>query len=114
MDEKNGTRWAKIFYEKGYENVYLLSEGIEKFKLENYDYIEGKNLPERPLQEESSVKDKVLLKQRNMADLGFHQSIRFTDDNFNKEKSEFGKSVISQAKSSVSKISKKPSLPGRK
>jgi centrosomal protein CEP41 len=30
-DERNGVQAAQLFFEKGYENVYLLSGGIESF-----------------------------------------------------------------------------------
>ena len=30
-DERKGTAAAQLFYEKGYENTYLLSGGIEGF-----------------------------------------------------------------------------------
>ena len=45
-DEKFGTHYAKILHEKGFDNVYLLSGGAEKF-LESYpDLVEGTNVPE--------------------------------------------------------------------
>jgi predicted sulfurtransferase len=30
-DERLGTQYAKILFEKGFDNIYLLSGGIEKF-----------------------------------------------------------------------------------
>ena len=30
-DERTGTHFSKILFEKGFDNVYLLSGGIEKF-----------------------------------------------------------------------------------
>lgn len=44
-DERNGTHYAKILFEKGFDNVYLLSGGVEKF-LDNFpDLVEGTNVP---------------------------------------------------------------------
>ena len=45
-DERSGTAAAKLLYEKGYDNVYLLSGGIEEF-LFKYDHlVEGSNIPD--------------------------------------------------------------------
>ena len=44
-DERKGTQVAQVFFEKGYENVYLVSGGIEKFS-EDFPYLcEGKVQP---------------------------------------------------------------------
>ena len=44
-DERKGTQAAKLLFEKGYENIFLLSGGIESF-LEDFPHlIEGKNVP---------------------------------------------------------------------
>jgi centrosomal protein CEP41 len=40
-DERNGTHQAKLLFEKGFDNVYLLSGGIEGFLETNYDLVEG-------------------------------------------------------------------------
>lgn len=41
-DERKGTQAAQMLYEKGYENTYLLSGGVEMF-LEDYpELCEGK------------------------------------------------------------------------
>lgn len=44
-DERKGTAVAKIFFEKGYENVYLLSGGIEQFLEEFHEHVEGRSVP---------------------------------------------------------------------
>lgn len=44
--EKTGTTWAKLFYEKGYENIYLLSGGLETFCEQFHDFLEGKVVPQ--------------------------------------------------------------------
>lgn len=37
---------AKIFFEKGFDNVYLLTGGLEEFHTHFPEYIEGSNIPE--------------------------------------------------------------------
>ena len=37
---------ASSFYEKGFDNVYLLTGGLEKFHTYCPDLIEGDNIPE--------------------------------------------------------------------
>lgn len=44
-DEKFGTHYAKILHEKGFDNVYLLSGGAEKFLEQFPDLVEGNNVP---------------------------------------------------------------------
>lgn len=41
-DERQGTQYAQILAEKGYENVFLLSGGIESFLEDHHDFVEGK------------------------------------------------------------------------
>jgi centrosomal protein CEP41 len=40
-DERMGTHYSKILHEKGFDNVYLLSGGLEKFLESNRDLVEG-------------------------------------------------------------------------
>jgi centrosomal protein CEP41 len=40
-DERNGIPYANNFYQKGYDNVYFLSGGIEEFAKNFPDYLEG-------------------------------------------------------------------------
>jgi len=40
-DERNGIPYANNFYQKGYDNVYFLSGGIEEFAKNYPDYLEG-------------------------------------------------------------------------
>lgn len=44
-DERQGTQYAQILAEKGYENVFLLSGGIEAFLEDHLDLVEGKQVP---------------------------------------------------------------------
>ena len=47
-DERSGTHYAKILFEKGFDNVYLLSGGIEKFYENHNELVEGTELPPIP------------------------------------------------------------------
>ena len=44
-DERNGTKVAQLFAEKGFENIFLLSGGIEGFLEEFHDLVEGRDVP---------------------------------------------------------------------
>ena len=44
-DERAGTKAAMLLAEKGYENTFLLSGGIEQFLEEHSDLLEGKQIP---------------------------------------------------------------------
>jgi len=44
-DERSGTKAAMLLAEKGYENTFLLSGGIEQFLEENHDLVEGRAVP---------------------------------------------------------------------
>ena len=44
-DERKGTAAANLLAEKGYENVFLLSGGIEKFNEEFHHLVEGRDVP---------------------------------------------------------------------
>ena len=57
-DERKGTAAANLFAEKGYENVFLLSGGIEQFNEEFHGLVEGRNVPKpnRLVQEEEQKK----------------------------------------------------------
>ena len=57
-DERQGTAQASLLAEKGYENTFLLSGGIEKFLEENSDLVEGQAVPvsQRAIQEEEERK----------------------------------------------------------
>lgn len=45
FDEKKGIEYANNFAEKGFENIYLLSGGIEAFGQEIPEGLEGKQIP---------------------------------------------------------------------
>ena len=45
FDEKHGMPTANLFAEKGYENVFLLSGGVEKFLTYYPEFVQGKRVP---------------------------------------------------------------------
>lgn len=55
-DERLGTQYAKLLFEKGFDNVYLLSGGMEKFIETHHEYVEGAKVPEYVKPKESKVK----------------------------------------------------------
>ena len=58
-DERSGSSAAKTFYEKGYDNIYLLSGGIEEFMMAYPDLIIGAELPDfEKLKEEAAISEK--------------------------------------------------------
>lgn len=62
LDERSGCAAAKLLYEKGYDNVFLLSGGIEKFLIEFNHLVEGKNVPDMmKIKEDADVYNKTML-----------------------------------------------------
>jgi len=60
-DERNSIPFATQFFEKGYENVYLISGGAEDFLRDHPELVEGKKVPVIAPKKEK----KVLLKSSN-------------------------------------------------
>jgi len=44
FDEKDGMPSANLFFEKGFDNIFLLNGGIEKFTIKYPGLVEG-NIP---------------------------------------------------------------------
>jgi len=60
LDERNGIPHANLMAQKGYDNVYLLTGGIEDFLEQHPQYVEGKKVP-APLNKDK--KSKVMYKR---------------------------------------------------
>jgi centrosomal protein CEP41 len=58
-DERQGTQQAALLAEKGYENTFLLSGGIEAFLEENTDLVEGRQVPVPRRQQEAEEERKA-------------------------------------------------------
>ena len=70
-DERKGTQAANLMSEKGYDNVFLLSGGIDQFNEEFTILVEGKNVPkpraQANLEEQKRKADKSeQIKMRSM------------------------------------------------
>lgn len=59
FDEKKGIDYVNELFEKGYDNIYLLSGGIEAFGMEIGEGLEGKNVPQFAKKEEVKKFKKV-------------------------------------------------------
>lgn len=70
-DERNGTHQAKLLFEKGFDNVYLLSGGIEGFLETNYELVEGTQVPEKPKPKAASTATKKKITTNNTTTSGF-------------------------------------------
>ena len=46
-DERHGCLYAKIIFEKGFDNVYLLTGQVCVFAYENIDLLEGTDIPSK-------------------------------------------------------------------
>ena len=59
LDERSGVQYAQMLTEKGYENTFLLSGGIEAFLEDNADLVEGVAVPtpKRVIEEEEERKN---------------------------------------------------------
>ena len=57
-DERKGCQAANLLAEKGYENVFLLSGGIETMNEEFHNLLEGRNVPkpQKQIQQEEMNK----------------------------------------------------------
>lgn len=53
-DDKTSASYATVLYEKGFDNIYMLTGGIEEFYQKKPDYCLGSNLP--PLKSEMGKK----------------------------------------------------------
>ena len=62
-DERKGTQVAQVFFEKGYENVYLISGGIEQFAEDFPHLIEGKQVPVFSSKEETKERMEITKKK---------------------------------------------------
>ena len=61
-DERKGCQAANLFVEKGYDNVFLLSGGIEQFNEEFHHLVEGREVPKPRCQTEAEQQAKKLEK----------------------------------------------------
>lgn len=66
-DERHGTNAAKIIFEKGFDNIYLLTGSISVFAYENHALIEGSEVPSlKELQQQHYIATQKAPEQKNM------------------------------------------------
>ncbi|CAD8099885.1 unnamed protein product [Paramecium sonneborni] len=98
FDEKNGIPSATLFAEKGFENVYLLSGGIEKF-LQNYPQgVIGIKVPSIPKPEENPNK---IIKRSNYKETD--SQIKKSEKNISDSKSQISQKTKVTRQSSQQK-----------
>ena len=51
FDEKKSIPYATLLYEKGFDNMYMLSGGIEEFLKSYPQLVEGSNVPKQQQEE---------------------------------------------------------------
>lgn len=66
FDERTGIPVARIFYDKGYDNIYLLSGGIEEFVQLHHDLVEGEKIPVLKHKSKKQKKNTILMRSDYM------------------------------------------------
>jgi len=83
-DERNGIPFANNFFQKGYDNVYFLSGGIEEFAKNYPDYLEG---PEKEkyvnMKKEKDRQAKIAEDKKNLKASKYHPCTQAKKDNKN-------------------------------
>lgn len=83
-DERNGIPYANNFFQKGYDNVYFLSGGIEEFSKNYPDYLEG---PEKEkyinMKNERERQAKIAEEKKNFKKSQYHPCAQAKKDNKN-------------------------------
>jgi len=83
-DERNGIPFANNFFQKGYDNVYFLSGGIEEFAKNYPDYLEG---PEKEkyinMKKEKDRQAKIAEDKKNLKASKYHPCSQVKKDNKN-------------------------------
>jgi len=83
-DERNGIPYANNFFQKGYDNVYFLSGGIEEFAKNYPDYLEG---PEKEkyinMKKERELQNKIAEEKKSFKKSQYHPCAQVKKDNKN-------------------------------
>ena len=83
-DERNGIPYANNFFQKGYDNVYFLSGGIEEFAKNFPDYLEG---PEKEkyinMKKERELQAKIAEEKKSFKKSQYHPCAQTKKDNKN-------------------------------
>ncbi len=93
-DERNGIPYANNFFQKGYDNVYFLSGGIEEFAKNYPDHLEG---PEKEkyvnMKKEKDRQAKLAEDKKNGKGSKYHPCAQIKNENKNKNISTLKKNL---------------------
>ena len=103
-DERNGIPYANNFFQKGYDNVYFLSGGIEEFEKYHPEYLDG---PEKDkyinMKKERERQNKIAEEKKLGKSSKYHLCGQMKNESINN----MNKSNISMNKSTMSKNNSK-------
>ena len=92
-DERNGIPYANNFFQKGYDNVYFLSGGIEEFEKYYPEYLDG---PEKDkyinMKKEREKQAKIAEERKGGKKSQYHLCGQMKNENINMNKSTLTKS----------------------
>ena len=108
-DERNGIPYANNFFQKGYDNVYFLSGGIEEFEKYYPEYLDG---PEKDkyinMKKEREIQAKIAEERKGGKKSQYHLCGQGQNESINNmNKSTMNKSTMSKStmnKSTMSKV----------
>jgi centrosomal protein CEP41 len=102
-DERNGIPYANNFFQKGYDNVYFLSGGIEEFEKYHPEYLDG---PEKDkyinMKKEREKQNKLAEEKKLGKSSQYHLCGQMKNESIN-----MNKSTTSMNKSTISKNNSK-------
>ena len=91
-DERNGIPYANNFFQKGYDNVYFLSGGIEDFAKYHPEYLDG---PEKDkyinMKKEREIQAKIAEEKKGGKKSQYHLCGQMKNENISMNKSTTGK-----------------------
>ncbi|KRX04225.1 Rhodanese-like domain [Pseudocohnilembus persalinus] len=67
-DERQSVQYGKLLFDKGFDNIYQLTGGIEQFMQEFPELIEGKQIPNIPKIQPGDRKKKLIKRTSNQQD----------------------------------------------
>ena len=92
-DERNGIPYANNFFQKGYDNVYFLSGGIEEFEKYHPEYLDG---PEKDkfinMKKEREIQAKIAEEKKGGKKSQYHLCGQMKNESININKSTLSKS----------------------
>ena len=106
-DERNGIPYANNFFQKGYDNVYFLSGGIEEFEKYHPEYLDG---PEKDkyinMKKEREIQAKLAEEKKGGKKSQYHLCGQTQNESNNMTKSNMNKSTMNKSTMSKTNNSK--------